>query len=131
MFQDSIFLLQELTENSFEGIDIENKPGNFTFTVNPNTGGLESIGMGYSGSGYFSSPIVTVEDSSGSGVGAKVRPVLNRDINGNFSPKKFFNFLKKINFLNPKSNKNYTDKSEVINEYIPQDEIKNLIQEDL
>ena len=27
--------------------------------------------------------------------------------------------------------KNYTDKSEVINEYIPQEEIKNLIQEDL
>ena len=49
----------------------------------------------------------------------------------NFSPKKFFNFLKKINFLNPKNNKNYTDKSEVINEYIPQEEIKNLIQEDL
>ena len=49
----------------------------------------------------------------------------------NFSPRKFFNFLKKINFLNPKSNKNYTDKSEVINEYIPQEEIKNLIQEDL
>ena len=49
----------------------------------------------------------------------------------NFSLKKFFNFLRKINFLNPKSNKNYTDKSEVINEYIPQEEIKNLIQEDL
>ncbi|MDC2987877.1 DNA translocase FtsK [Candidatus Pelagibacter sp.] len=49
----------------------------------------------------------------------------------NFSPRKFFNFLKKINFINPKSNKNYTDKSEVINEYIPQEEIKNLIQEDL
>ena len=49
----------------------------------------------------------------------------------NFSPRKFFNFLKKINFLNPKNNKNYTDKSEVINEYIPQEEIKNLIQEDL
>ncbi len=43
----------------------------------------------------------------------------------NFSPRKFFNFL------NPKSNKNYTNKSEVINEYIPQEEIKNLIQEDL
>ena len=49
----------------------------------------------------------------------------------NFSLKKFFNFLKKINFLNPKNSKNYTDKSEVINEYIPQEEIKNLIQEDL
>ncbi len=49
----------------------------------------------------------------------------------NFSLRKFFNFLKKINFLNPKNRKNYTDKSEVINEYIPQEEIKNLIQEDL
>ncbi len=49
----------------------------------------------------------------------------------NFSLKKFFNFFKKINFLIPKNSKNYTDKSEVINEYIPQEEIKNLIQEDL
>ena len=30
-----------------------------------------------------------------------------------------------------KKEKNYTDESEIINEYIPQDEIKNLIQEDL
>ena len=30
-----------------------------------------------------------------------------------------------------KESKNYTDKSEVISEYIPQEEIKNLIQEDL
>ena len=45
---------------------------------------------------------------------------------------KFFIFIKKIfNFLIRKDNKNYTDKSEIINEYIPQDEIKNLIQEDL
>jgi len=49
----------------------------------------------------------------------------------NFSLNKFFNFLKKINFLSSRKNKNYTDKSEVINEYIPQEEIKNLIQEDL
>ena len=49
----------------------------------------------------------------------------------NFNLKKFFNFLKKISFVNTKNNKNYTDKSEVINEYIPQEEIKNLIQEDL
>ena len=34
-------------------------------------------------------------------------------------------------FFSEKNNKNYTDKSEIINEYIPQDEIKNLIQEDL
>ena len=49
----------------------------------------------------------------------------------NFNLKKFFNFLKKINFVNFKNNKNYTDKSEVISKYIPQEEIKNLIQEDL
>ncbi len=49
----------------------------------------------------------------------------------NFSWKKFFNFFRKIFTLFNKKNKNYTDKSEVINEYIPQEEIKNLIQEDL
>jgi len=50
----------------------------------------------------------------------------------NFNPKKFYEFIKKIfNLLEKKNNKNYTDKSEIINEYIPQDEIKNLIQEDL
>ena len=50
----------------------------------------------------------------------------------NFSPIKFYNStLKVFNFFFLKKEKNYTDKSEVINEYIPQDEIKNLIQEDL
>ena len=50
----------------------------------------------------------------------------------NFNPKKFFEFVKKVfNFFNKKNSRNYTDKSEIINEYIPQDEIKNLIQEDL
>ena len=50
----------------------------------------------------------------------------------NFNYKNFIEFIKKIfNFITKKSNKNYTDKSEIINEYIPQDEIKNLIQEDL
>jgi S-DNA-T family DNA segregation ATPase FtsK/SpoIIIE len=39
--------------------------------------------------------------------------------------------MKIIYLLFKKNNKNYTDKSEIINEYIPQDEIKNLIQEDL
>ena len=47
----------------------------------------------------------------------------------NFNPKKFYLFLK--NIFNSKDNKNYTNKNEIINEYIPQDEIKNLIQEDL
>ena len=50
----------------------------------------------------------------------------------NFSLRGFSNFIKKIiKFLNKDQNKPYTDKSEVISEYIPQDEIKNLIQEDL
>ena len=50
----------------------------------------------------------------------------------NFNLKKSFLFLKKLtHFLSKNKNKNYTDKSEIINEYIPQDEIKNLIQEDL
>ena len=53
-------------------------------------------------------------------------------ISVNFNPKKFYEFIKKtINLLRKKNNRNYTDKSEIINEYIPQDEIKNLIQEDL
>jgi S-DNA-T family DNA segregation ATPase FtsK/SpoIIIE len=50
----------------------------------------------------------------------------------NFNYKYLLTFLKKIlSILNKNENKNYTDKSEIINEYIPQDEIKNLIQEDL
>ncbi len=46
----------------------------------------------------------------------------------NFSPNNFFKFIKKI--ISQKE-KVYTDKSEIIDEYIPQEEIKNLIQEDL
>ena len=50
----------------------------------------------------------------------------------NFSYKSFFLYLKKIiQFVFKKDKKNYTNKNEIINEYIPQDEIKNLIQEDL
>ena len=50
----------------------------------------------------------------------------------NFSPKEFWNFIKEIiKFINKDKSKPYTDRSEVISEYIPQDEIKNLIQEDL
>ena len=50
----------------------------------------------------------------------------------NFNPKNLLRFFKRIfNILNKDNNRNYTDKSEIINEYIPQDEIKNLIQEDL
>jgi len=49
----------------------------------------------------------------------------------NFNVKSFYTYLKKIISFFSKNNKSYTDKSEIINEYIPQDEIKNLIQEDL
>ena len=50
----------------------------------------------------------------------------------NFSPKIFLKFLKKgFNFIFFKPKKNYTNKNEVIEEYIPQDQIKDLIQEDL
>ena len=50
----------------------------------------------------------------------------------NFNPKTLLFSLKKImNYFNKDNRKSYTDKSEIISEYIPQDEIKNLIQEDL
>ncbi len=50
----------------------------------------------------------------------------------NFHPIKFYELIKSLNkFFRKKERKNYTDKSEVISEYIPQEEIKNLIQEDL
>ncbi|WP_440635052.1 DNA translocase FtsK [Candidatus Pelagibacter sp. HIMB1746] len=50
----------------------------------------------------------------------------------NFHPIKFYNSLIKIiQFFFKKENRSYTDKSELISEYIPQEEIKNLIQEDL
>ena len=50
----------------------------------------------------------------------------------NFSPVKFLKFVKNlINLFSKSESKNYTYKSEIIDEYIPQDEIKNLIQEDL
>ena len=50
----------------------------------------------------------------------------------NFKIKNFITSIKTIyKFLFNKNEKNYTNKNEVINEYIPQDEIKNLIQEDL
>ena len=50
----------------------------------------------------------------------------------NFNYKKVWAFLKQIfNLINKDRNKNYTNKNEIINEYIPQEEIKDLIQEDL
>ena len=50
----------------------------------------------------------------------------------NFNLFKFYLFIKNfLNLFTKKTHQNYTDKSEIISEYIPQDEIKNLIQEDL
>ncbi|WP_440920432.1 DNA translocase FtsK 4TM domain-containing protein [Candidatus Pelagibacter sp.] len=50
----------------------------------------------------------------------------------NFNLKNFFSSVKKIlNHLFSKNSKSYTNKDELINEFIPQDEIKDIIQEDL
>ena len=50
----------------------------------------------------------------------------------NFNAKKVWGLFKKIiSYFNKNNTKPYTDRSEVISEYIPQDEIKNIIQEDL
>ena len=50
----------------------------------------------------------------------------------NFNPKAFFqNFKKLLNIMFKNREKNYTNKNELINEFIPQEEIKDLIQEDL
>ena len=47
----------------------------------------------------------------------------------NFNLRKIIVLFKKI--FSGKNKKNYTNENEIINEYIPQDEIKNLIQDDL
>ena len=50
----------------------------------------------------------------------------------NFNPIKFYELIKSLtNVFNKKETKSYTDKSEIISEYIPEEQIKNLIQEDL
>ena len=50
----------------------------------------------------------------------------------NFQLKNFYKSTKKLFlFIFSKREKNYTNKNELIDEYIPQEEIKNLIQEDL
>ena len=50
----------------------------------------------------------------------------------NFNLKNFLINLKKlVLFFFKKDTKNYTNKNEIINEFIPQDQIKDLIQEDL
>ena len=50
----------------------------------------------------------------------------------NLSPKKIIRLLVKFSkYFFSKKEKNYTNKNELIKEYIPQEEIKNLIQEDL
>ena len=53
-------------------------------------------------------------------------------ISFNFKIILFFKYLKKlIKTIFIKKEKNYTNENEIINEYIPENEIKNLIQEDL
>ena len=44
----------------------------------------------------------------------------------------FYKIIKKVfKYLFSKKQKSYTNENEIINEFIPQDQIKNLIQEDL
>ena len=53
-------------------------------------------------------------------------------VNVNFKVHFFYKIIKNIfRFLFSKKEKNYTNVNEIINEFIPQDEIKSLIQEDL
>ncbi len=47
----------------------------------------------------------------------------------NFNLNEFLKIIKRL--VSKKEQKNYTNKDELINQYIPQEEIKNLIQEDL
>ena len=50
----------------------------------------------------------------------------------NFKLNLFLKYLKKIyTLILFKKEKNYTHKNEIIDQYIPEEEIKNLIQEDL
>jgi len=50
----------------------------------------------------------------------------------NFKPIRFYKIIiKYFKIFFKKEEKNYTNKNEIINEYIPQEEIKNLIQTDL
>tara|TARA_B100000963_G_scaffold75824_1_gene63951 strand:- start:176 stop:2269 length:2094 start_codon:yes stop_codon:yes gene_type:complete len=50
----------------------------------------------------------------------------------NFNVKRFIKIIKEFfNTIFNRKEKNYTNKNEIIKEYIPQDEIKSLIQEDL
>jgi len=49
-----------------------------------------------------------------------------------FKIKFFYKFIKKLfKFLFKRKQKNYTNQNELINAFIPQEKIKNLIQDDL
>ena len=50
--------------------------------LNTIVGSISTVGMGFSGSGYFSTPDLEVVDSLGIGNGAKLRAIMNQDENG-------------------------------------------------
>ena len=50
--------------------------------LNTIVGSISTVGIGYSGSGYFSTPDLEVVDSLGIGNGAKLRAIMNQDENG-------------------------------------------------
>ena len=99
---------------------------NFTFYINGNGGFVGS----YLNKEFFQSFIYQYENFFYYFLIAIIILLFAKSIN--FNLKKFFQFNKRIiNLFLLRNSKNYTNKSEIINEYIPQDEIKNLIQEDL
>ena len=101
-------------------------PNSFIFYVNGNGGFIGN----YFNQNFFNSIIRLQENTFYYCLILVVIILFLKSIN--FNPIKFLKYLKKLfKILFNKNEKSYTDKSELISEYIPQDEIKNLIQEDL
>jgi len=53
--------------------------------INTTTGGISTISIGNTGSGYFSTPNIEVVDSLGIGNGAKLRVIMNTDLSGDLT----------------------------------------------
>jgi len=53
--------------------------------INSNTGGISTVSIGNTGSGYFSTPNIEVVDSLGIGNGAKLRAIMNKTNDGDLT----------------------------------------------
>ncbi len=101
-------------------------PNTFTLYINGNGG---FIGTYFNGT--FLNSLILIHEITTYYLLAIITLILFL-ISINFHPLRFYELIKKLfKVFNYKKEKNYTNKSEIINEYIPQEEIKNLIQEDL